>query len=302
MRRNLLFVLVFLFASSFTCFSQPLVNPVAPFIATPTGHFTFAVLGDNRPRDGAIEQPPVYKQIIYELSKSTIAFVVSTGDIIDGHRSVQKVRLQFKEFIKVSSQLTCSLYIAIGNHELSGREEVQQLYLELICPKLHYSFNYNFCHFIILDSESIEETGSISWPQLKRLVEDLKSVPPNTNHVFVFVHRPLFPIGPHLGRSLDAYPEERDELLKLFVRYKVDAVFCGHEHIYHKSVHNGVVQYITGGGGVPLHKNFGKVKNYRGAFHHYLIVKVSPEKYEVEIKTPEGYPKCTPDGKRIDSH
>lgn len=291
MKRKFLitFLFVILFGLSLNSLAQPLVNPVAPLTETPTEEFLFAVFGDNRPEQKAIEQPQVYKLIIREINKSSAALAINTGDLVDGVVDLETQRLQFAEFIKVSRGLTLPLYTVVGNHDVDGRQEIQDLYLELICPKLYYSFDFNHCHFIFLDSEIIREEGSISWEQLKWLAKDLKNVAVTTNHIFVFLHRPLFSAGPHKGGCLDRYPEERDELLKLFVRFNVDAIFCGHEHIYHKSVHNGVTQYITGGAGAPLHKNFDKIKDYPGAFHHYLLVKVFPQRYEVEVKIPQGY-------------
>ncbi len=288
-----IFIIAFLFVilsgASLNSLAQPLVKPVAPPTETPTEEFVFAVFGDNRPEQKAIEQPHVYKQIIEEINKSSAVLATNTGDLVDGVVDLETQRLQFAEFIRVSRGLTPPLYTVIGNHDVDGRQEIQGLYLELICPKLYYSFDFNHCHFIFLDSETIGEEGSIPWEQLKWLAKDLKNVTVTTNHIFVFLHRPLFSAGPHKGGCLDRYPEERDELLKLFVRFNVNAIFCGHEHIYHKSVHNGVTQYITGGAGAPLHKNFDEIKDYPGAFYHYLLVKVFPKRYEVEVKILQGY-------------
>ena len=45
---------------------------------------------------------------------------------------------------------------------------------------------------------------------------------------------------------------ERD-LVPLFERYKVHAVFCGHGHNYQHHLKNGVHYIVTGGGGAPLY-------------------------------------------------
>lgn len=279
--------------------TAPLVNPVVPLTPSSTDHFVFAVIGDNRPGHGTV-QPAVYQQIIADINKSSACFVVNSGDLIFGSANPEETEKQFKEFVRVTQRLNCPVYTVVGNHEVWGRKENQQLYQQLICPELWYSFDYNFCHSIFLDSEVPKEEGLIDGEQLEWLEEDLANIPKKTNHIFVFLHRPLFSCGPHRGSCMDRFSSLRDELMELFITYGVDAIFCGHEHLYHKSVHEGIAQYISGGAGANLHKNFKGVKNYPGAFYHYLIVKVFPKKYEVEIRTPEGYPKCTLDGKRID--
>jgi hypothetical protein len=39
----------------------------------------------------------------------------------------------------------------------------------------------------------------------------------------------------------------------VFTRYGVDLVFNGHDHDYERSVANGIVYIVAGGGGAPLH-------------------------------------------------
>ena len=41
----------------------------------------------------------------------------------------------------------------------------------------------------------------------------------NSDFIFVFVHEPLYPVGGHIGSSLDRYPEERDKLANLLRKY-----------------------------------------------------------------------------------
>jgi hypothetical protein len=100
-------------------------------------------------------------------------------------------------------------------------------------------------------------------------------------HIFVFVHHPLYPEkgnGHHYGGSLDKYPKERDRLQSLFVRYKVTAVFEGHEHLYMWKVIDGVTEIITGGGGATLYAGEGK-----GGFYHFVLVTVDGDSVKGEV-------------------
>jgi len=96
---------------------------------------------------------------------------------------------------------------------------------------------------------------------------------------FVFLHRPLYPdslIGSHFRNCLDKYPEERDSLLALLKMYEVDIIFVGHEHLFRKSAHDGIIQIITGGAGAPLY-----AKEEDGGFYHFVLVDVEEEKNDL---------------------
>jgi len=46
--------------------------------------------------------------------------------------------------------------------------------------------------------------------------------------------------------------QETQTLVPLFEKYKVAAVFAGHDHNYQHHLKNGVHYIVTGGGGAPL--------------------------------------------------
>jgi hypothetical protein len=69
----------------------------------------------------------------------------------------------------------------------------------------------------------------------------------------VLIHRPLFPTKDSLkmGRAMDKYPLERDDLHQLFLKAKVGGVFAGDGHRYDRSEKDGILYLIYGGGGAP---------------------------------------------------
>ena len=69
----------------------------------------------------------------------------------------------------------------------------------------------------------------------------------------VLIHRPLFPPKDSLkmGRAMDKYPLERDDLHQLFLKVKVKGVFAGDGHRYDRSEKDGILYLIYGGGGAP---------------------------------------------------
>ena len=61
----------------------------------------------------------------------------------------------------------------------------------------------------------------------------------------MFGHEPAFPIDRHVGNSLDADPEIRDEFWSVLAQNGVRAFFCGHSHHLSVVQKQGVYQIDT---------------------------------------------------------
>jgi hypothetical protein len=96
----------------------------------------------------------------------------------------------------------------------------------------------------------------------------------------VLIHRPLFPPKDSLkmGRAMDKYPLERDDLHQLFLKAKVKGVFAGDGHRYDRSEKDGILYLIYGGGGAPLPS-----LKEKGGYFHYVWISVQKEKIEGEV-------------------
>lgn len=155
----------------------------------------------------------------------------------------------------------------------------------MIRKEFYYSFEYQNCSFIILccyeERQGKEIEGRIDPIQFKWLEKELKKAG-NSDFIFIFVHEPLYPVGYHIGSSLDRCPESRDRLASLFKKYKEKLmVFYAHEHLYNKTVIDGVTQIITGGAGAPLH-----APKKEGGFFHYLYITVKDKDLYIALIKP----------------
>jgi len=157
------------------------------------------------------------------------------------------------------------------------------------------------------------ESGKAAWLE-RKLAASKKSFK------IVSMHHTPVSFGHHHGDWQKAsygnnLSEKRKRLLKLFQKYGVQIVFCGHEHLYE---HN-ILRYtkerdggpgelhliVTGGGGVPLrdkndsetiakyldyYKNEGldiiQAKNEK--IHHFCVVTVEAGKVSIEVKEVTG--------------
>ncbi len=248
--------------------------------------FSFVVMADSRGETNGVNDD-VLSRIADLVVTENAAFVLFPGDLVDGSPADPHLALQLNHWRDVMSPIYASdmhgakVYAGVGNHEVrSTRSEAvwQSIFNDL--PDngppgetyMTYSFDYMDSHFVML---STNRAGNPHTVNLAWLANDLAST--SAKRIFVFGHEPAYPVGPHIGSSLDVYPAQRDAFWKLLAAHKVNAYFAGHEHLYNRNIHNGVHHIITGGSGAPIHPGYG------GEFHHYALVTVNEDDVFVEI-------------------
>lgn len=244
----------------------------------PATEASFVVFGDNRGGpDG--RQPAVFPALVRQMAGLRPDFVIGTGDYIHGADSQDSLRYQWNEFFwamePLQAQQRTYFAPAPGNHEIWGGAG-RELFLKYF-KRFYFSFDWGGSHFIILDTEVPDQESRIAGKQLEWLSRDLAGAR-QASHIFVALHRPLFPVSVHRGDSLDKYPRERDALHALFVQHSVTCVFEGHEHLYHRQTRDGVEYIVTGGAGAPLYASPAK-----GGFHHFLYVRADQKRYKIDI-------------------
>jgi hypothetical protein len=143
--------------------------------------------------------------------------------------------------------------------------------------RLYGSFDYGHTHVIALDTEEIGRHGGIGPEQMDWLKQDL-AANRQAKNIVVFMHHPLFPKEAKEGF---ADSTNRDALHRLFVASGVRNVFCGHEHLFYKSVEDGVTYWVSGGAGAPT-----DAPADEGGFQHYLLCEVNGNTITVKVLQP----------------
>jgi 3',5'-cyclic AMP phosphodiesterase CpdA len=237
------------------------------------GKFSFIVIGDNRSGDD------IYRKIVSMAMSRKPDFVVNTGDMIvtPGNKR------EWAKFWELSKPITAPYFLTVGNHDAHSKmprsEKIYKEEADLPGNELYYSFTAGNSLFIVLDSSLDNQEKRIIGEQFKWLEAVL--VNSTKKHKFVFLHHPLYTDlgkGHHAHDSLDKYPESRNKLHTLLTKYKVDAVFAGHEHYYEKRTVDGILYIITGGGGAPIYD----MEEY-GGFNHFVQVTVNGDKVSAEV-------------------
>ena len=204
---------------------------------------------------------------------------MNTGDMITTPGSKQ----DWAKFWEMSAPITMPYFLTVGNHDAHPKvprsEKMYKEQVDLPGNELYYSFVAGNSLFIVLDSFLNDQEKMITGEQLKWLESLFASS--TQKHKFVFLHHPLYTDtgkGHHAHDSLDKYPENRDAIEGLFAKYKVHAVFAGHEHYYERRSVDGVFHIITGGGGAPMYD-----KEEYGGFNHFIQVTVDGENVSAEV-------------------
>lgn len=186
----------------------------AALAASDGGRFQFAILGD---RTGST-QPGVWEQVWRETAAEHPAFVITTGDSIEGmndalaEREWQEVEAVWKPYRAIP------LYLTPGNHDIWS-EASGQLFRKHSGHAPRYSFDYGPAHFTVLDNSRSDELPAADHDFLEKDLKAHAAAPVK----MIFSHRPSW-LAPVAFRNPD-FP-----LHRIARQYGVQYVVAGHLH------------------------------------------------------------------------
>jgi 3',5'-cyclic AMP phosphodiesterase CpdA len=218
--------------------------------------FYFVVAADPQLFWGPKE---LWQKAIDEVNRLRPAFLVVCGDLIQDPGNEE----QAKAYLEVAGKLDESipLHNVAGNHDVHKQPTPQSLgWYEKHFGKPWYSFTHAGCLGIVLESDVLNQPAGapemaerqMDW--LRKTLEAASEKP--FDHIFVFQHHPLCLKQVDEPDGYFNVPEaRRKELLDLFHKHGVRAVFSGH---YHRNAHvkDGQIELITTSSlGKPLGKD-----------------------------------------------
>ena len=174
-----------------------------------------------------------WEKAISHINRLKPAFVVVCGDLVEHPGNQEEIDAYLQTTKKLEK---IPLFNVAGNHDIGNKpsEKAIRLY-EKKFGKIWYSFIYNKSLCIVIDTNIIKSTGKLTqlaacqmqW--LKKTLQEAEQE--DYQHKFVFTHYPF------CLKSIDEKDEyfnlplkQRSELLQLFDKYNVTAVFSGHYH------------------------------------------------------------------------
>lgn len=152
-------------------------------------------------------------------------FVVFTGDLTQTTNDPGIRRDRMAEFRDIVSQLKVkTVRFMAGEHDASlDRGEAYQEFF----GDLHYTFDHNGIHFIVLDNVS-DPTAAVGEKQLEWLRADLKQVGTDAR-IVVLTHRPLFDLAP----DWDWATRDGAAVIDTLLQHPDVTVLYGHIHQEH---------------------------------------------------------------------
>jgi 3',5'-cyclic AMP phosphodiesterase CpdA len=198
------------------------------------GSVKFAVIGDFGTGDPSEYQ--VAEQMAAFHGRFPFDFVITTGDNIIGRQDgpadfAEKFERPFQALLGAR----VPFYATLGNHDKASNRAYPPWNMK---DRRYYTFAVRNVRFFALDSNRPDRM-ELAWVDeaLKAATEEWK---------ICYFHHPLYSDGVKHGPSL----ELRVLLEPILVRYGVDVVFSGHDHVYERlTPQAGVSYFVTGAGG-----------------------------------------------------
>lgn len=194
----------------------------------------FAVIGDAGTGDKV--QNETAAQIFKYYQRFPFTFAIMLGDNIYGASRPQDFANKFEKPYKALLDAKVEFNAALGNHD----DPNQKFYKPFNLGGNRYrTFKKGNVRFFVLDSNYLDPE-QVAW-----LEKELAAS--GSDWKIAYFHHPLYTSarrGPEI--------ELRKILEPVFVKYGVDVVFNGHEHIYERIRPQQGVQYFVAGGSAKL--------------------------------------------------
>jgi 3',5'-cyclic AMP phosphodiesterase CpdA len=197
----------------------------------------FAVIGDNGTGDRY--EYEVAAQMVAARRQFPFELVLMLGDNIYGGQSPKDFVVKFETPYRPLLDAGVRFYASLGNHDNQSNRFYKPFNMD---GERYYTFAKANVRFFVLDSDYLDP------PQLAWLDAALKGS--SDDWKICYFHHPLYSNGGRHGSQLDL----RVLLEPLFVRYGVNVVFSGHDHLYERLKPQRGIQYFVSGAAGQVRK------------------------------------------------
>jgi predicted MPP superfamily phosphohydrolase len=194
----------------------------------------FAAMGDNGTGDQW--QFDVANQMNVWHLKFPYDQVIMLGDNVYGGQQPADFQQRFERPYKPLLDAGVKFYATLGNHDDPAADINYPLFD--MAGQRYYTYARKNVRFFVLDSNHVDPK-QLAWIDgaLKAAVEPWK---------VCYFHHPLYSDGGRHGSEIDV----RVKLEPLFIKYGVNVVYSGHDHIYERiKPQQGIYYFVSGAGG-----------------------------------------------------
>ena len=212
----------------------------------------FFVYGDTRTR------PAEHKKVCDAMARKAAGhlFVLHSGDLVARGRSYP---LWKTEFFDPAADLLARLPVCPvpGNHEEAS--ELYRAYFTLPATEWYWSLRCGPVYVLGLDSQrGLDSKSWLTSEQGQWLRDEMPKA--DTPWRLALLHTPLYSLGNHGALKPETgEPKEaamawaRKEFQELLRKHGFQLTLSGHDHLYERSVREGLTMVTSGGGGAPLY-------------------------------------------------
>ena len=236
---------------------------------------TFAVIGDNGTGDRA--QYEVARQMVATRERFPFGLVLMLGDNIYGGHTPDDFAKKFERPYKPLLDAGVRFYAALGNHD----DVASRFYRPFnMGGERYYSYAVKNVRFYVLDSDYLDPQQQ-AWieRELRNATDDWK---------ICYFHHPLYSNGGRHGAQIDL----RVLLEPLFVRYNVQVVFSGHDHIYERlTPQHGIHYFVVGAAGQLRKGDLRPSATTAAAFaedQSFLLAEIAGDEMKFEVVSRTG--------------
>jgi 3',5'-cyclic AMP phosphodiesterase CpdA len=193
----------------------------------------FGAMGDNG--TGESSEYDVGRQMAAYHGRFPFGMVIMLGDNLYGREDRQDFINKFEEPYRPLLQAGVRFYASLGNHDDPNQTRYPPFNMG---GARYYTYSQGNVRFFALDS-NLMDARQLAWIEsaLRQSSDDWK---------ICYFHHPLYSDGKTHGSQVDL----RVVLEPLFVKYGVNVVFSGHDHVYERiKPQRGITYFVSGAGG-----------------------------------------------------
>jgi 3',5'-cyclic AMP phosphodiesterase CpdA len=197
------------------------------------GSVKFAAFGDNGTGD-----PPEY-EVADQLERWHRRFpfdmVIMLGDNMYGSQRPSDFVQKFERPYKPLLDAGVRFYASLGNHDKTSNDSYA---LFNMGGQRYYTYARTNVRFFVLDSNYLDPEQLVWIENALRGAQEAWKI--------AYFHHPLYSDGGRHGSEV----ELRVRLEPIFIKYGVNVVYSGHDHIYERvKPQKGIYYFVSGAGG-----------------------------------------------------
>ena len=235
----------------------------------------FAVIGDNgtgdRPEfEVAAQMAVVHEQFAYDL-------VLMVGDNFYGSQKPADLDKKFAQPFKPLLDAGVTFQAALGNHDDLSTIDYPPINMR---GQRYYTYVRKNVRFFVLDT-NVMDRAQLAWAESVMLQsrEEWK---------IAYFHHPLYGNAGRHGSNVDL----RVLLEPLLIKYGVQVVFSGHDHVYERlKPQRGISYFVTGSGGQLRKGDLAMSDSTAAGFDQdraFLIAEISGDQLHFQVVSRTG--------------